>query len=149
MNKEERGFYKTWEELTDLSASVNALARKAQIREVHTDIVNAFDNVIMELNEIESMFIEIENGDYDNDDDGDKKVFLLDKDTFSLQEVNHLTEDKLEQMVGSGNYFEDDLVKIDANGYRTIEEAIKSLYDNDVNMDDLAENYHIKAYRIS
>ena len=54
----------------------------------------------------------------------DKKVFLLDKSYYSETMVNNLTEEDLEEWIAEEDYNEDyTIVKIDANGYDSAEEA--------------------------
>ena len=55
----------------------------------------------------------------------DKKVFLLDKSYYSETMVNNLTEKDLEEWIAEEDYNEDyTIVKIDANGYDSAEEAV-------------------------
>lgn len=55
----------------------------------------------------------------------DKKVFLLDKFYYSETMVNNLTEKDLEEWIAEEDYNEDyTIVKIDANGYDSAEEAV-------------------------
>ena len=55
----------------------------------------------------------------------DKKVFLLDKERYTKEQVENLTEKDLEKWVAEEDY-EDNytIVKIDANSYSTPELAI-------------------------
>ena len=55
----------------------------------------------------------------------DKKVFLLDKEHYTKEQVENLTEKDLEKWVAEEDY-EDNyaIVKIDANSYSTPELAI-------------------------
>jgi hypothetical protein len=55
----------------------------------------------------------------------DKKVFLLDKEHYTKEQVENLTEKDLEKWVAEEDY-EDNytIVKIDANSYSTPESAI-------------------------
>lgn len=55
----------------------------------------------------------------------DKKVFLLDKSYYPQTMVSNLTEKDLEKWVAEEDYNDDyTIVKIEANGYDTAEEAI-------------------------
>lgn len=55
----------------------------------------------------------------------DKKVFLLDKSYYAETMVDNLTEKDLEKWVAEEDYNDDyTIVKIEANGYDTAEEAI-------------------------
>ena len=56
----------------------------------------------------------------------DKKVFLLDKQHYRKEQVENLTEKDLEEWVAEEDY-EDNytIMKIDANGYDTPEDAIE------------------------
>lgn len=55
----------------------------------------------------------------------DKKVFLLDKSYYPQTMVDNLTEKDLEKWVAEEDYNDDyTIVKIEANGYDTAEEAI-------------------------
>lgn len=55
----------------------------------------------------------------------DKKVYLLDKSYYSETMVSNLTEKDLEKWVAEEDYNDDyTIVKIEANGYDTAEEAI-------------------------
>ena len=54
----------------------------------------------------------------------DKKLFLLDKSYYSETMVGNLTEKDLEEWVAEEDYNSDNtIVKIDANGYDSAEEA--------------------------
>ena len=56
----------------------------------------------------------------------DKKIFLLDKNVYDDKFVNSLTEQKLEEIVASDDYeVNDAILKIDATGYGSAEQAIK------------------------
>lgn len=56
----------------------------------------------------------------------DKKVFLLDKDKYQKEFVSNLSEKDLEKRVAEEDYNGDDtIIKIDANGYNSVSEAIK------------------------
>jgi hypothetical protein len=55
----------------------------------------------------------------------DKKVFLLDKSYYAETMVSNLTEKDLEKWVAEEDYDDDyTIVKIEANGYDSAEEAI-------------------------
>ncbi len=55
----------------------------------------------------------------------DKKVFLLDKSYYPQTMVDNLTEKDLEKWVAEEDYNDDyTIVKIEANGYDSAEEAI-------------------------
>lgn len=55
----------------------------------------------------------------------DKKVFLLDKERYTAEMVANLTEKDLEEWVAEEDYNDDHtIVKIDANGYDSAEDAI-------------------------
>lgn len=65
----------------------------------------------------------------------DKKVFLLDKKCYRKEMVENLTEKDLEEWVAEEDY-EDNytIIKIDANSYESVDEAIESemmLFDED------------------
>jgi len=56
----------------------------------------------------------------------DKKIFLLDKDHYTKDQVQNLTENDLEKWVSEEDYNDNcTILKIDANGYDTPEEALK------------------------
>ena len=55
----------------------------------------------------------------------DKKIFLLDKECYTAEMVDNLTEKDLEKWVAEEDYNDDyTIVKIEANGYDSAEEAI-------------------------
>jgi hypothetical protein len=55
----------------------------------------------------------------------DKKIFLLDKDYYTEDQVQNLTEKDLEEWVAEEDYNDNyTILKIDANGYDTPEEAL-------------------------
>jgi hypothetical protein len=57
----------------------------------------------------------------------DKKIFLLDKDYYTEDQVQNLTEKDLEEWVAEEDYNDNyTILKIDANGYDTPEEALDS-----------------------
>lgn len=54
----------------------------------------------------------------------DKKIYLLDKSYYSETMVSNLTEKYLEEWVAEEDYDDNyTIVKIDANGYDSVEEA--------------------------
>ena len=56
----------------------------------------------------------------------DKKVFLIDREFYSEEYVKNLTEKDLEEWVAEEGYDDNyTVIKIDANGYNTPEEALK------------------------
>ena len=127
-------FQKTWEEVVELKARVAALIRKAEIREMSTEVIDKHTVVIEKLSEVEKALEELDGvitNNYNtiaNGNDRDKKIFLLDKSTFP--DALTFSESDLEAMVASGNYFDDDIIKIDANGYDSVREAIKNEWCN-------------------
>ena len=71
----------------------------------------------------------------------DKKVFLLNKDYYSEKTAKKLTENQLEHIVSKDSYLENSsIIKIDANGYDTPQEAIdeEDIYS--------VENYYIRSF---
>lgn len=55
----------------------------------------------------------------------DKKIFLLDKDTYAETQVNSLTEKDLEERVAEEDYENNyTIMKIDANSYNSVEAAL-------------------------
>ena len=72
----------------------------------------------------------------------DKKVFLLDKSYYPQTMVDNLTEKDLEKWVAEEDYNDDyTIVKIEANGYDTAEEAIK----NEMPFADM-DDYYMVAF---
>lgn len=56
----------------------------------------------------------------------DKKVFLLDKEHYTKENVAKLTEKDLEEYVAEEDYTENyTIIKIDANHYNSAEQAIE------------------------
>ena len=56
----------------------------------------------------------------------DKKVFLIDREFYSEEYIKNLTEKDLEEWVAEEGYDDNyTVIKIDANGYNTPEEALK------------------------
>ena len=57
----------------------------------------------------------------------DKKVFLLDKEYYTKEQVENLTEKDLEEWVAEEDYNENyTIIKIDANSYGSANEAINA-----------------------
>jgi hypothetical protein len=55
----------------------------------------------------------------------DKKIFLLDKEQYTKEQVDGLTEKDLEELVSVEDYDENcSIIKIDGNGYTSVDEAI-------------------------
>lgn len=72
----------------------------------------------------------------------DKKVFLLDKSYYSETMVSNLTEKDLEKWVAEEDYNEDyTIVKIDANGYGSANEA----FVNEMPFADM-DDYYMLAF---
>ena len=72
----------------------------------------------------------------------DKKVFLLDKEHYTSQQVESLTEKDLEEWVADEDYGQNyTIIKIDANSYSTADEAIKEEMPC-VNADD----YYVRSF---
>ena len=72
----------------------------------------------------------------------DKKVFLLDKEHYTSQQVENLTEKDLEELVADEDYTQNyTIIKIDANSYSTADEAIEEemLCVND-------DDYYIRSF---
>ena len=70
----------------------------------------------------------------------DKKVFLLDKSYFSKTMVSNFTEKELEKWVAEEEYIGDNtIVKIDANGYDSAEDA----FINEMPFADIEDYYVI------
>jgi hypothetical protein len=58
----------------------------------------------------------------------DKKVFLLDKQHYRKEMVENITEKYLEEWVAQEDYEENySIIKIDANPYDSVEEAIEDV----------------------
>lgn len=67
----------------------------------------------------------------------DKKVFLLDKQHYRKERVENLTEKDLEEWVAENDYEGDNtILKIDANGYSNVEEAIEGEGLSFLDLDD-------------
>jgi len=72
----------------------------------------------------------------------DKKVFLLDKERYTAEMVSNLTEKDLEEWVAEEDYNDDyTIVKIDADGYDSAEEALA----NEMPFADI-EDYHVVTF---
>ena len=72
----------------------------------------------------------------------DKKLFLLDKSYYSETMVGNLTEKDLEEWVAEEDYNSDNtIVKIDANGYDSAEEA----FINEMPFADI-EDYYVVTF---
>ena len=64
----------------------------------------------------------------------DKKIFLIDKSAFNERMAEKLTEKDLEEMVAGEGYDNDcTILKIDANAYNSVEEAIENEFPCDLN----------------
>ena len=71
----------------------------------------------------------------------DKKVFLLDKERYTEEQVKNLTEKELEEWVAEEDYDENySIIKIDANAYNSAEEAIEGEYIL------FPEEYHVISF---
>lgn len=56
----------------------------------------------------------------------DKVIFLLDKERYTDQDIQDLTREDLEKRVAEEDYNDDyTIMKIDANGYNSVSEAIE------------------------
>lgn len=72
----------------------------------------------------------------------DKKVFLLDKSHYPETMVSNLTEKDLEERVAKEEYNDNyTIVKIDANGYDSAEEA----FVNEMPFADM-DDYYVVAF---
>ena len=72
----------------------------------------------------------------------DKKIFLLDKEQYTKEQVDGLTEKDLEEWVAEEDYDDNySIIKIDANGYTSIDEAI----DGEMSM-LYKEDYYIRSF---
>lgn len=68
----------------------------------------------------------------------DKKVFLLDKFYYSETIIDDLTEEDLEKWVAAEDYDDEHtIIKIDANGYDSAEEA----FINEMPFEDIDDFY--------
>lgn len=76
----------------------------------------------------------------------DKKVFLLDKDYYSKEMVENLSEKDLEEWVAEEDYNDNyTIIKIDANDYDSPEAAIDGELDAMFGM-FASETYYIFAF---
>lgn len=67
----------------------------------------------------------------------DKKVFLIDKESYGEELVSKLTEKDLEEWVAESDYEDDSSVlKVDANGYDTVEEAVREELGEWIDLED-------------
>lgn len=72
----------------------------------------------------------------------DKKIYLLDKECYTTEMVNNLTEKDLEEWVAEEDYNDNyTIVKIDANGYDSAEEA----FANEMPFADI-DDYYMFAF---
>ena len=72
----------------------------------------------------------------------DKKIFLLDKSTYRKELVNNLSEKDLEEWVAEDDYNDNyTIVKIDANGYDSVEDA----FINEMPFADM-DDYYVFAF---
>jgi hypothetical protein len=68
----------------------------------------------------------MEEEEEDDDTDGDKVIYLVDKDGYSEEDIKKLSRKELEDLCAEDNYFEDySILKIDANAYNSVEEALE------------------------
>ena len=151
MEKEAYGFQKTWEEVAELKAMVSSLIRKSEIREMNTVVIDKLSDVENALEELDEIITDINNGDYEPcaiNCERDKKIFLLDKMTFPNALNFSGSEDELEEMISSNSYFDDDIVKIDANGYDSVREAVKHEWCNlssesEEDLEDVLKDWYV------
>lgn len=72
----------------------------------------------------------------------DKKIFLMDKSSYRRQLVEKLTEKDLEEWVAEDDYNDNyTIVKIDANGYDSVEDA----FINEMPFADM-DDYYVFAF---
>ena len=72
----------------------------------------------------------------------DKKVFLLDKESYTEEMIGNLTEKDLEEWVAEEDYNDNyTIVKIDANGYDSPEKA----FINEMPFADI-DDYYMLAF---
>lgn len=72
----------------------------------------------------------------------DKKIFLIDKTSYRRELVENLTEKDLEEWVAEEDYNDDyTIVKIDANGYDSVEDA----FINEMPFADM-DDYYVFAF---
>ena len=71
-----------------------------------------------------------------------KKIFLIDKTSYRRELVENLTEKDLEEWVAEEDYNDDyTIVKIDANGYDSVEDA----FINEMPFADM-DDYYVFAF---
>lgn len=153
MEKEANNFQTTWEEVVELRGKVTALFRKAEIRVMNPIIIDKLSEVKKAMEELDGIMSKINlDGIMANINKGvnngrDKKVFLLDKMTFPNALNFSGSEDELEEIIASNNYFDDDIVKIDANGYNSVREAIKNewcnLSSDSEDLEDVLKDWYV------
>lgn len=70
--------------------------------------------------------------------EADKKIFLISRRDYRKEFVNNLTENDLEELVAEGDYENNyTILKIDANGYNSVEEALNTeVVDESFDPDD-------------
>ena len=72
----------------------------------------------------------------------DKKIFLFDKEVYAASVVKQLTEKDCEEWVAENDYEGDNFIlKIDANGYDSIQDAL----DTEVGFLD-QNDYYMKVF---
>lgn len=72
----------------------------------------------------------------------DKKIFLIDKTSYRRELVENLTEKDLEEWVAEDDYNDNyTIVKIDANGYDSVEDA----FINEMPFADM-DDYYVFAF---
>ena len=72
----------------------------------------------------------------------DKKIYLLDKSAYRKELVNNLSEKDLEEWVAEDDYNDNyTIVKIDANGYDSVEDA----FINEMPFADM-DDYYVFAF---
>ena len=78
----------------------------------------------------------------------DKVIYLIDKERYTKQDVQDLTQKDLEKWVAEEDYNGDyTIMKIDANGYNSISDAIKEELGF-IDPCDVHENYFVFAFGI-
>ena len=152
----EKGIYNfqtTWEEVVEMKGEVAALLQKAEIRGMNPIVIDKLSEVKKGMEELDGIMSKINlDGIMANINKGanngrDKKVFLLDKMTFPNALNFSGSEDELEEIIASNNYFDDDIVKIDANGYNSVREAIKNewcnLSSDSEDLEDVLKDWYV------
>lgn len=72
----------------------------------------------------------------------DKKIFLIDKTSYRRELVENLTEKDLEEWLAEDDYNDNyTIVKIDANGYDSVEDA----FINEMPFADM-DDYYVFAF---